>query len=141
MVKPVIEDSDEEGNANLTSSDDCESVGRSAANNSEYNYNSINNRSFQTNNKMADMLDGFSMGRGLYTNAGGGGGGQKEECGDGDLSDAGVESIILSSDEDKDWARSNKDSSEKEVEVALAPLFPKQDFTEKIKLLYHNNNL
>lgn len=135
MVRPVIEDSDEEGNANITSSDESDCCGGYGANNSNYDHNSPHNRSFKTNNKMGDMLDGFSMGHGLYTNVGGG---QKEDCGDGDMSDAGVESIILSSDENKDSAISMQESSPKE-EAAESPESPTKDFKAKLESLYNNN--
>ena len=39
----------------------------------------------------------------------------KDECGDGDLSDAGVESIILSSDDDKNNSMIKKQIIEREA--------------------------
>lgn len=100
MVRPVIEDSDEEGNANLTSSDESSSCAQSETENyRQGGNNSQRNGSINTKNKMADMLDGFSNGRGLGANNGMG---NKDDSVDFNLSDAGVESIILSSEEDKD---------------------------------------
>lgn len=114
MVKPVVEGSDEEGNANLTSSDDSSNGAQSVAENGAPGANRLQtkNPSFMTNNnKMPEMLDGFSLGRGLYTNTAAGI--NKDECGDGDLSDAGVESIILSSDDDKNNSLIKKQIIEK----------------------------
>lgn len=134
MVRPVIEDSDEEGNANITSSDESDCCGGYGANGSGQDNNSPHNRSFQTNNKMGDMLDGFSMGRGLYPNVGAG---QKEDCGDGDMSDAGVESIVLSSDGNKESAIS-KQESEEAAESPASPS-PTKDFKAKLESIYNNN--
>ena len=103
MIRPVEEDSDEDGNANLSSSDcscsDALSQPPDSGSSPRCNHDRLKSNS--NVNKMGDMLDGFGNGKGLYQNGlvSLATNGVREESGDGFLSDAGVESIVMSGSE------------------------------------------